>query len=149
MKSVARPPAGLTGGGSLEGSSEVVSVQLSMVGLMVRDMAASLEFYRRLGLEIPEGSEAKAFVQMRMDSGVSIFWDTVFADTYDPAREEPGGGYRVMLEFFLENNAVVDSKYEELTRFGYHGRREPVQTFGPYAAMVDDPDGNVILLTAG
>ncbi len=126
-----------------------MSVQLSMVGLMVRDMAAALTFYRRLGLDIPADADQKPFVLHRMDSGVSIFWDTVFADTYDPAREEPGGGYRVMLEFFLENNAAVDSKYEELTRFGYHGRREPVQTFGPYAAMVDDPDGNVILLTAG
>jgi len=46
--------------------------------------SASLEFYRRLGLDIPQGSEEKAFVQMRMESGVSIFWDTVFADKYDP-----------------------------------------------------------------
>ncbi len=126
-----------------------MSVQLSMVGLMVRDMAASLEFYRRLGLEIPEGSEAKPFVEKRMESGVTIFWDTVFADTYDPDRQEPSGGYRVMLEFFLDDNEAVDAKYRELTGHGYHGRREPVQTFGPYAAMVDDPDGNVILLTAG
>ncbi len=69
-------------------------VQLSMVGLMVRDMAASLAFYRRLGLDIPQGSEEKAFVQMRMESGVSIFWDTVFADKYDPDRaytRDPGG----------------------------------------------------------
>lgn len=124
-------------------------MQLSMVGLMVRDMAASLEFYRRLGLEIPEGSEAKAFVQTRMESGVSIFWDTVFADTYDPDRERPGGGYQVMLEFFLEDTDAVDSKYEALTRYGYRGRLAPVQTFGPYAAMVEDPDGNVVLLTAG
>nr|MBA2712924.1 glyoxalase [Rubrobacteraceae bacterium] len=38
-------------------------LQLSMVGLVVEDMAASLAFYRRLGLEIPEGSEEKPFVQ--------------------------------------------------------------------------------------
>ncbi len=126
-----------------------MSLQLSMVGLMVRDMAASLEFYRRLGIEIPEGSEVKPFVQKRMQSGVSIFWDTIFADKYDPEREAPKGGYQVMLEFFLEDEGAVDSKYEEMTRHGYRGRREPVRTFGPYAAMVDDPDGNVVLLTAG
>jgi len=120
-----------------------------MVGLMVRDMAASLEFYRRLGIEIPEGSEEKPFVQKRMESGVSIFWDTVFADKYDPHGERPESGYQMMLEFFLEDERAVDSKYEEMTRHGYRGRREPVQTFGPYAAMVDDPDGNVILFTAG
>ena len=128
----------------------VLSVQLSMVGLMVRNMTASLEFYRRLGLDIPEGSETKPFVQKRMQSGVSIFWDTVFADKYDPERAAPEGGYQVMLEFFLKDEGAVDSKYEEMTRYyGYRGRLEPVQTFGPYAAMVDDPDGNVVLLTAG
>jgi predicted lactoylglutathione lyase len=126
-----------------------MSVQLSMVGLMVRDMAASLAFYRRLGLEIPDGAETQPFVQKRMESGVTIFWDTVFADRYDPSRQEPTGGYQVMLEFFLADNAAVDAKYAELTGYGYHGRREPVQTTGPYAAMVDDPDGNVVLLTAG
>lgn len=120
-----------------------------MVGLMVRDMAASLEFYRRLGVEVPEGSEEKPFVQKRMESGVTIFWDTVFADKYDPDGERPESGYQVMLEFFLEDEEAVDAKYEEMTRYGYGGRREPVQTFGPYAAMVDDPDGNVVLLTAG
>lgn len=31
----------------------------------------------------------------------------------------------------------------------YHGRMAPKQTEGPYAAMVDDPDGNVALITAG
>ena len=126
-----------------------MSLQLSMIGLVVGDMAVSLEFYRRLGIEIPEGSEEKPFVLKRMESGVSIFWDTVFADKYDPDGERPESGYQVMLEFFLEDERAVDAKYEEMTRYGYRGRREPVQTFGPYAAMVDDPDGNVVLLSAG
>jgi catechol 2,3-dioxygenase-like lactoylglutathione lyase family enzyme len=92
---------------------------------MVRDMAASLEFYRRLGLDIPEGSEEKAFVQMRMESGVSIFWDTVFADKYDPDRERPRGGYQMMLEFFLEDNDAVGSMYEALTGFRYRAAWSP------------------------
>jgi predicted lactoylglutathione lyase len=118
-----------------------------MVGLMVEDMPAALAFYRRLGLAIPPEDDAKRFVMWRMESGVTIFWDTVFANTWDPNREKPAGGYRVMLEFFLPDAAAVDAKYEELVGFGYHGRRAPVQTDGPYAAMVDDPDGNVILIT--
>lgn len=43
----------------------------------------------------------------------------------------------------------MDAKYEEMTGYGYRGRLEPVQTIGPYAAMVEDPDGNVVLLAAG
>ncbi|MGH8914004.1 MAG: VOC family protein [Acidimicrobiia bacterium] len=126
-----------------------MSLELSMVGLVVRDMPTALEFYRRLGVDIPESADAEAFVMHRMESGVTVFWDTVFAKRYDPAREEPAGGYRIMLEFFLADNDAVDAKYEELIGYGYHGRAAPAQTTGPYAAMVDDPDGNMILITAG
>ena len=120
-----------------------------MVGLVVRDMPEALKFYRRLGIEIPATADNERFVMHRMNSGVTLFWDTVFAATYDPTREEPAGGYRIMLEFFLPDKDAVDAKYHELVGFGYLGRTAPAQTFGPYAAMVDDPDGNTILITAG
>lgn len=126
-----------------------MSLELSMVGLVVKDMSASLEFYRRLGVDLPESADRQRFVMHRMESGVTVFWDTVFAKTYDPAREEPAGGYRIMLEFFLADNDAVDAKYEEMVGYGYHGRSAPMQTSGPYASMVDDPDGNMILITAG
>ena len=46
-----------------------------------------------------------------------------------PHGQAPEGGNRVMLEFLFEDEGVVDAKYEE---------------------MVDDSDGNVVLLlTAG
>jgi hypothetical protein len=54
-----------------------------------------------------------------------------------------------MLEFFLADEAAVDAKFEELVGFGYPGPMAPEQTVGPYAAMVEDPDGNIVLLTAG
>jgi hypothetical protein len=54
-----------------------------------------------------------------------------------------------MLEFFLDDETAVDAKYEELVAFGYTGPMAPEQTVGPYAAMVEDPDGNIVLLTAG
>lgn len=125
-----------------------MTIQLSMLGLMVEDMPRALQFYRRLGLEIPAEDDEKRFVMHRMESGVTLFWDRYFADTYDPARQPQTGGYQVMLEFFLGTNEAVDAKYAELVDFGYHGRMLPAQTNGPYAAMVDDPDGNVVLITA-
>jgi predicted lactoylglutathione lyase len=126
-----------------------MSLELAMVGLMVQDLSRSLEFYRRLGIDLPPGIENERFVSHRMKSGVTVFWDTKFAATYDPGREQPAGGYRVMLEFFLESEATVDAKYEEMIGYGYGSRFAPVQTPGPYAALIEDPDGNAILLTAG
>jgi predicted lactoylglutathione lyase len=126
-----------------------MSLELSMVGLVVRSMPDSLEFYRRLGIDLPADADSERFVMHRMESGVTMFWDTVFAKKYDPAREDPAGGYRIMLEFFLADNAAVDAKFAEMVGYGYNGRAAPVQTSGPYAGMIDDPDGNMILLTAG
>ncbi|MGB3329663.1 MAG: VOC family protein [Thermomicrobiales bacterium] len=125
-----------------------VQVQLSMVGLMVEDMPRALAFYRLLGLEIPAEDDAKPFVMHRMPSGVTLFWDTIFAARYDPARTPVQGGYQSMLEFYLVTDDAVDAMFVTLTQAGYHGRMTPAQTTGPYAAMVDDPDGNVILLTS-
>jgi hypothetical protein len=55
----------------------------------------------------------------------------------------------VVLEFFLSDQAALEAKYAELTGYGYQGFREPYATsFGMYFAMVKDPDGNTILLSA-
>ena len=126
-----------------------MEIQLSMVGMIVRDMPAALRFYRLLGLEIPSTEDAKPFVLHRMGSGVTIFFDTVFAARYDADHALPtGAGYGSLFEFYLGDDAAVDATYAELTGAGYHGRMAPEQTSGPYAAMVDDPDGHVVLLTS-
>jgi catechol 2,3-dioxygenase-like lactoylglutathione lyase family enzyme len=129
--------------------NEGMEIQLSMLGVIVRDMPTALRFYRLLGLEIPSDEDAKRFVIHRMGTGVSIFFDTVFAAHYDGDYRAPArGGYGSMFEFYLGDDASVNAKYAELTAAGYHGRLAPQQTSGPYAGMVDDPDGNVILLTS-
>ena len=126
-----------------------MEIQLSMLGVIVSDMPTALRFYRLLGLDIPATEDEKPFVLHRMGSGVTLFFDTVFARRYDPAHTRPApGGYQALLEFYLGDDRAVDAKYAELTDAGYHGRMAPEQTSGPYAAMVDDPDGNVVLLTS-
>jgi hypothetical protein len=55
-----------------------------------------------------------------------------------------------MLEFFVDGDEAVNAKYEELTGAGYRGRRPPFRTdFDAWMALVDDPDGNTVLVTAG
>lgn len=125
-----------------------MTVQISMIGLMVEDMPRALAFYRLLGLDIPAEDDEKRFVMHRMESGVTLFWDRFFADQYDPERRPVAAGYQSMLEFYLGHDEAVDAMYATLMVAGYHGRMAPAQTVGPYAAMVDDPDGNVILLTS-
>jgi predicted lactoylglutathione lyase len=125
-----------------------VETQLSMLVLEVRDLEASVAFYRDLGLEVPDPQPGRPLVIHRMGSGVSLLLTTSFAATYDPAWTRPAGGYQQLLEFYVGDDASVDRRWADLVAAGHPGRMPPTQTAGPYAAMVDDPDGNVVLLTS-
>ena len=51
-------------------------IQPDMVGYVVRDMAATLRFYRLLGLDIPTGVEAEPFVEVITPNGYRLSWNT-------------------------------------------------------------------------
>jgi predicted lactoylglutathione lyase len=125
-----------------------MEIQLAMVVLEVRDLGASIAFYRRLGLEVPDPEAGRPVTVHRMGSGVSLLLTTAFASTYDANFRRPVGGYQQLLEFFVGEDAKVRNVWSTLTEAGYHGRMPPTQTAGPFAAMIDDPDGNVVLLTS-
>jgi predicted lactoylglutathione lyase len=125
-----------------------MDLELSMLILEVRDLAKSIEFFRRLGLAIPDPPQGRPIVIHRMPSGVSLLLTTSFASVYDVDFKRPESGYQQLIEFYVGDNAEVERKWVELTSAGYHGRLAPMKTAGPFAAMVDDPDGNVILLTS-
>jgi uncharacterized glyoxalase superfamily protein PhnB len=133
-----------------------MALELYMLGVIVRDMATALAFYRRLGLAIPDGSERQSHVEIKMGNGMTFFldskpirWDPHYqmstADTSSTADQR----YPVVLEFYLKERSALEAKYADLTAHGYQGFRAPYATsFGMYFAMIKDPDGNTILLSA-
>lgn len=133
-----------------------MALELYMIGLIVQDMTKSLEFYRRLGVAIPEGSEGQTHVEVKMGSGLTFFldskpsrWDPNFVRKNDSERAGIPGNYPSILEFYLEERAILDAKYTELIGAGYQSHQAPYETsFGMYFAMINDPDGNTILLSA-
>ena len=133
-----------------------MALELYMLGLVVQDMPTALEFYRRLGLAIPDGSEMRSHVEIKMGSGMTFFldsnptrWDPGFGTQTDSERTNAPDRYPVILEFYLKEPATLAAKYTELIDFGYQSYREPyVTSFGMYFAMIKDPDGNTILLSA-
>ena len=120
--------------------------RLDMIGLAVEDMAASLAFYRRLGLEIPEGED---HVEATLPGGVRIAWDThEVMKSFDPAWQR-GEGSPITLAFLVDSPAEVDSLYAELTGEGYDGHLAPWDAFwGQRYAILRDPDGNDVALFA-
>jgi uncharacterized glyoxalase superfamily protein PhnB len=126
-----------------------MGLELYMVGVIVEDMTRAVEFYRRLGVDVPEGSESKGHVEVKM-SGLTFFLTTKAVNKrWDPARADKTGGYGIILEFYLQTREAVDAKYAELTGYGYNSHYPPYETpFSTYFALIDDPDGNTILLSA-
>ncbi len=133
-----------------------MALELYMLGLIVQDMPAALAFYRCLGVAIPAGSDAQAHVEIKMGSGMTLFLDSQperWDPEFDTAAEAPpgpaGSRYPMILEFYLKEQAALEAKYAELVERGYQGFREPYRTkFGMHFAMVKDPDGNTVLLSA-
>jgi catechol 2,3-dioxygenase-like lactoylglutathione lyase family enzyme len=120
-----------------------------MIGMVVRDMAAALRFYRLLGLDIPAGSDSEPHVEVITPNGYRLAWDTVdLIRSFDPEWTEPSG-QRISLAFKCASPAGVDDLYAAVVGHGYKGHKAPWDAFwGQRYAVVVDPDGNKVDLFA-
>lgn len=119
-----------------------------MVVLLVEELPRSVAFYQQLGVEFPPNVGERTSVVVDIGGGHKLVLTTSFGRLV-PGLEPAAGGARVILEFFVETRAAVDALYAALTALGHPGRRPPFLTdFDAYMGMVDDPDGNTVLITA-
>jgi len=121
-----------------------------MVGLVTTDMPATLAFYRRLGLDIPADADTEPHVEITLDSGLRLAWDTVETiHSFDPSWTPPTGGHRSALAFLCDSPAEVDSVAHALEAAGATVHHEPWDAFwGQRYATVLDPDGTPVDLFA-
>lgn len=123
---------------------------LDLVGLIVKDMAASLKFYRLLGLDIIHVGDDEQHVEFTTPGGMRLAWDTVeLMKSIYPDWIDASTGQRMGLAFKCASAAEVDSLYQAVIDAGYHGHSAPWDAFwGQRYAVVVDPDGNHIDLFA-
>ncbi len=121
---------------------------LSQFNLVVRDMAATIAFYRRLGLSIDEGQPdwSSHHVSAVMPEGIDLDFDSVeFTGQWDGGWPGSKGVGMGVLGFRVSSRQAVDELYEDLTGAGYHGQQPPYDAFwGARYAIVEDPDGNAV-----
>ncbi len=87
---------------------------LGQINLVVRDMDATVAFYRRLGLVIDAGTGVQ-HVSTRLPNGMLIEWDSVeFVLQWDSGWKGTTGGTAV-LGFSVPTRDAVDQIYAELT----------------------------------
>ncbi|WP_445397146.1 VOC family protein [Streptomyces sp. LE64] len=127
-----------------------MNARFDLVSVVVSDMAASVAFYRRLGLDFPAGSEELPHAEAELPGGLRFALDT--EETIRGFLPEwhgvPEG--RVGLAFLCEGGARgVDDTYAALLAAGYRGVRAPWDApWGQRYALVADPDGNGVDLFA-
>ncbi|MBI2913868.1 MAG: VOC family protein [Chloroflexi bacterium] len=121
---------------------------LNQFNLVVRDMAATIAFYRRLGLSIKEGQPdwANHHVTAVMPEGIDLDFDSVeFARQWDSGWPGSRRARMGVLGFGVSSREAVDALYADLTGAGYHGQQAPYDAFwGARYAIVEDPDGNAV-----
>lgn len=128
-----------------------MNLRPALVELVVTDMAATLAFYRQLGMDIPADADAQPHVDVELAAGMRLAFDT--EDTvrsFDPGWTRPAaGGHRVALAFACDSPDEVDKAWTELTGAGYDGHLPPWDAFwGMRYASVRDPDGTPVDLFA-
>jgi uncharacterized glyoxalase superfamily protein PhnB len=117
-----------------------------MVDLTASDVIASIEFYRRLGVDIPqekvwEQDGIAHHVEAQLADGIGLGINS----TELTARYDTNAGRGAYLIFSVDTRDDVDATYAELTSAGYTGHLVPFDAFwGARYAVVDDPDGNHI-----
>jgi catechol 2,3-dioxygenase-like lactoylglutathione lyase family enzyme len=120
-------------------------------GIIVKDMARSLAFYRLLGLDIPAEADNQPHVDCELAPGVSLTWDTEDVIRSFDARWQPAarGGERTGLAFQCDSPADVDATYEALITAGGTGDLKPWDAaWNMRYATVLDPDGIGVSLLA-
>ena len=123
--------------------------KLDLFGLIVKDMAASLKFYRLLGMEIPAEMDSEGHVEVTLPGGLRLAWDSLDVIlSFNDEWENPVG-HRMGIAFLCDSPAEVDKLYEAVTAAGYASHKPPWDAFwGQRYAQVKDPDDNIVDLFA-
>lgn len=120
---------------------------LNQLNIVAKDFDATLEFYRRLGVEIPDIvklPDGTCHARAASPNGFSLEFDNhALARIYNAAWRRADGSSRALIGFSLPTREAVDLRYAELVAAGYEGRQPPFDAFwGARYAIVADPDGN-------
>lgn len=123
--------------------------KLDLIGLVVKDMAASLKFYRLLGMDIPAEMDGEGHVEVTLPGGLRLAWDSLDVIlSFNDEWEEPVG-HRMGIAFLCDSPAEVDKLYKDVMAAGYESHNPPWDAFwGQRYAQVKDPDDNIIDLFA-
>jgi uncharacterized glyoxalase superfamily protein PhnB len=114
---------------------------LNALGIVVRDMAESIRFYRLLGVDVAETPD-EGHVNADLPSGMRLMFDTeevMRSFRSDWSRET---GNQLALAFDCGSPKEVDETYSRVVAAGFDGEMDPWDAFwGQRYAQLRDPNG--------
>ncbi len=134
--------------GSTEGDAMSTFGQIN---LLVRDMTATVAFYRLLELDVddafewPAGSGAEHIDGIRADDAYMAFDNPPMARIWSGAFDADRPGGNVVVGLMVDTRDDVDRLVAAVRAAGHGVAREPYDAFfGSRYAIVIDPDGNQV-----
>ena len=126
-----------------------LSISFTELTLVVRDMKASLAFYRALGMTIPDATiwpkpENGHHVSIALAGGIRMALDSAaMTRSFDPNLPTGPLPSTNAFVFSVASREEVETLYGAMTSAGYAGRLAPFDAFwGARYAVIDYPDGN-------
>jgi uncharacterized glyoxalase superfamily protein PhnB len=125
-------------------------MRFNAIGIVCSDVAASLAFYRMVGVRFGDFDRETGHYEADLGDGIRLMLDSeaVMASFIDDSTV-PTGNDRVGFAVECDSPAAVDAAFVEITTAGHATVREPFDAFwGQRYATVEDPDGNHVDLYA-
>jgi uncharacterized glyoxalase superfamily protein PhnB len=118
-----------------------VAKLLNAIGIVASDMGRSLDFYRLLGLDVPE-TPHEGHIDIALPNGFRLMLDSEAEMRKFMPEWVRQPGNLVSLAFQCDSRAEVDTIYAQIVSAGFHGDKEPWDAFwGQRYAKLLDPDG--------
>ena len=113
------------------------------------DIARSLEFYRLLGLPVPDSAETHVAVELPGGNTLSFDVEETIAGMHPGWSPPSSPDSRLALALGVGSPAEVDALFEKVTAAGHAGLLKPYDApWGQRYATVADPGGNWVDLFA-
>ena len=125
-------------------------MSLDAIGVAVESIDRARDFYRHLGLELPEDPEGHGHVEVTLAGGLRLMFDTFKTmESFDSSWKHTLGSTNASLAFSFDTPAEVDTTHDELVAAGGTSHLAPWDAFwGMRYAVLRDPDGNELSLYA-
>ncbi|QSB04268.1 VOC family protein [Natronoglycomyces albus] len=123
--------------------------RFNFVGIVSGDLTASLDFYRLLGVDIPQPAAGEDHVDVTFDNGMHLAFDTVeLIKSIHPQWKQPTDSHRIAIAWQLDTPAQVDELYQRMADAGFGSVAPWDAPWGQRYACLRDPDGNSVDLYA-